>query len=111
MTQKNANMDDPDYWMATISTLKKEDWDLRVRISVEGEGTRVGPVANVPNVGVKMALRDAMAKRARAEIGRLAAEQEVKDLKLKLRSKSALTFALGAATIGIGAAIVRFIFT
>ncbi len=111
MSQKNSNQDDPDYWMATISTLKKEDWDLRVRISVEGDGTRVGPVANVPNVGVKMALRDSMAKRARAEISRLHSEAEVRDLRIKMHSKNALTFALGAASIGIGAAIVRFIFS
>ena len=111
MTQKNINLDSPDYWMATISTLKKEDWDLRVRISVEGEGTRVGPVANVPNVGVKMALRDAMVKRAQAEICRLQAEHEVKELKIKLYSKRALIFALGAASIGIAAATIRFIFS
>ncbi|MBL8670312.1 MAG: hypothetical protein JNK11_06635 [Alphaproteobacteria bacterium] len=97
------------YWRSMLAVLRAEDWDKRVRISsATHEGARVGSVASVPAIGLKLALRKAMTERAEAEIALREARDDLARFKLGRVLMSWVWFAAGGAVVGAIAALLRF---
>lgn len=102
---------DAGFWRQQIAVLQREDWDKRVRISAENrEGARVGSVAQVPPVGIKLALREAMTDRARAELAYHETLAELRALQARRMARGWGSFALGGVLVAVLAGIARAYF-
>ena len=100
-----------DYWRQQLSVLRREDWDRRVRISAGNrEGARVGSVAQVPPVGIKLALREAMHDRARAEIAYLETLERLRALQARRMARTWGSFAAGGVVVAVAAVLGRLWF-
>lgn len=98
-------------WRQRINTLKRNDWDRRVRISAgDRDGARVGSVAQVPPVGVKLALREAMIDRAEAEIAHLETRERLREIEMRRMAFNWGAFAGGGVLVAIIAALARAYF-
>lgn len=96
-------------WRDMLTVLDRDDWDHRVRISAgDRDGKRVGSVAQVPPVGIKLALRESLAERASAEIRALRAEAMVRRLLAMRALGFFISFCVGGALVGGVAALLRY---
>ena len=104
-----AGTGDTKFWRFMIKTLDAEDWDRRVRISAGNmEGARVGSVAQVPPLGIKLALRETMRARAKAELKYLETRDKLRDLRTRRMAGLWLPFGLGAVIAGGVAIALRY---
>jgi len=95
-------------WQDMLIILRTKDWDRRVRIGAGNMGgARVGSVAQVPPLGVKLALRKAMMERANAEIHAILALEELRRLREKRAVRGWIWFVCGAGTAGGLAAALK----
>lgn len=83
-------------WQARIRVLRMEDWDRRVRIGAGNfGGARVGSVAEVPPLGVKLALRNAMISQAEAELALAETRVALERLRTRRLAAGSIWFVAG----------------
>lgn len=98
-------------WKARLRTLRLEDWDRRVRIGAGNRGgARVGSVAEVPPLGIKLALRNAMIAQAEAELALAEARAALERLRTRRLAAGSIWFLAGVAATAAVAVLTDIVF-
>ena len=98
-------------WRERLRILNLSDWDRRVRIGAGNHGgARMGSVAEMPALGIKLALRKAMMAHAETALELEQSQKRLERLQTKRFVSGSLWFVLGIFATVLAAWSTDFLF-